>query len=259
MPLLLIEDDLDEITRFVDCSNSRNDIKFVGMTDSSVDAMKMLKTHLPEGVIVDIQLIAGEGSGLDLIDTILSSDLAFRPVIVVTTSSRSHLLLDQVQKLGVDYIFSKHQKGYSADYVIKIMLKLRGSLHSKQKTGASDRRSIESPAERRAMIDQRITVELDYVGIKHRMVGREYLHEAIALQIESGPKAGSKLYRVADLKRKSYASILRGIQTAIDHAWSNAKISDLQKYYTARVSEKTGTPTASDFIHYYADKIRRTL
>lgn len=257
MPLLLIEDDVAECVKFKDCANSRTDITFVGMTDSSEDAMTLLKTRLPEGVIVDLQLVDGEGSGLQFLDDCFNADMAFRPVIVVTTRNRSRLVRDHVEEMCVDWIFSKNQKGYSADLVINTLLRLRKSLHVVQ--GGNEPRSIESAEDRRVKISRRIDAELDCVGVRARLKGRDYLHEGIYLQIHADRKSGSVIDQVARNQKVTYASVIRGMQTAIDNAWSNASIEELQTYYTARVSEKTGTPAASDFIYYYADKIRKTL
>lgn len=260
MPLLLIEDDVVECVKFKDCANSRTDITFVGMTDSSEDALTLLKTRLPEGVIVDLQLVDGEGSGLQFLDEFYKADMAFRPVVVVTTGNRSRLVRDHIEAMGVDWIFSKNQRGYCADFVVSTLLRLRKSLYAVQGNEKSRSwKAVESPEDRRAKINKRIDAELDCIGIRARLKGRDYLHEGIYLQIQAGKKAGSVIDQVARNQKITYASVIRGMQTAIDNAWSNAPIVELQVHYTARISEKTGTPSASDFIFYYADKIRKTL
>ena len=52
MALLLIEDDIAECIKFKDCANRRSDITFVGMTASSIEGISLVKSHMPEGVIL---------------------------------------------------------------------------------------------------------------------------------------------------------------------------------------------------------------
>jgi len=260
MRLLLIEDDVGECIKFKDCANSRTDITFVGMTDSSAEGMKLLKTRLPEGVILDLQLVKGEGSGLQFLIKLKEADLAFRPIVVVTTSNQSPLVYDHIENLGVDWIFCKKQKGYSTDFVVDTMLALRESLHIKQHVGTpGDRQSIESPEERRNRIYKRIDAELDLIGIRARFKGRAYLREGVYLQIHSKKVTGAMIDQVAANHNITYSTTAKVMQTAIDNAWNNASIDELKVHYTARVNPKTGSPSASDFIHYYADKIRKTI
>ena len=260
MPLLLIEDDASECVKFKDCSNSRNDIHFVGMTDSSDEAMTLLKTRLPEGVILDLQLAKGEGSGLQFLTNLKEADLAFRPVIVVTTSNQSPLVYDHIEKLGVDWIFCKKQKNYNANFVVDTLIMLRDSLHTVQRDGTpGDRVSIESPEEYRIRVSKRISIELDLIGVRARYKGRDYLHESIFFQISSDKRDGSVVDQVATKHKLTYSTVSRVMQTAINNAWDNASIDELKTHYTARISDRTGVPSASDFIHYYADKIRKTI
>ena len=55
------------------------------------------------------------------------------------------------------------------------------------------------------------------------------------------------------------SSISRAMQTAINYAWRISSIDDLMTYYTARINHQTGVPTPTEFVYYYADKIRKYL
>lgn len=261
MPLLLIEDDVAECIKFKDCSNRRADIAFVGMTGSSDEGLKYLQTRLPEGIILDLQLTKGKGSGLQFLTLLKETELAFRPIIVVTTTNQSTLVYRHIERMGVDWVFCKEQNGYSADLVIETLLDLRKSLHSVQRDGTpSELLTLESPEERRQNIIRRIEIELDLVGINARYKGRDYLHEAILILIISDKETtGSAIDQVAAKYKTAYSVVTRVMQTAINKAWDNANIEDLVIHYTARVSIKTGVPSPPDFIHYYANKIRKTM
>ena len=105
-----------------------------------------------------------------------------------------------------------------------------------------------------------IDTEFDLIGIRRRYKGRTYLREAILLHLTER-KATSKavLVQVAERNHLNYSSVFRAVETAIKNAWNTSCIDDLQEHYSARISTGTGIPSPTDFIHYYADKIRMTL
>ena len=46
------------------------------------------------------------------------------------------------------------------------------------------------------------------------------------------------------------------MQNAINRAWKTTDIDDLLRYYEARINSERGVPTSTEFIYYYANKIR---
>ncbi|MDR0293798.1 MAG: hypothetical protein LBH95_06570 [Oscillospiraceae bacterium] len=260
MPLLLIEDEVSDCARFKECADRRTDVIFVGMTDSCEEGIKLVQSRLPEGVILDLQLVKGAGSGLRFLEILNEAELAFRPIVIITTSNQSNLVYDRIEGLGADWIFCKKQKGYSESFVVETMLSLRESLHTKQRGGASkERQLIESPEERDTRIYNRIDTELNLVGVRVRFKGHEYLRDAIYLKLNDEKGAGSAIEQVAQKHHHAYPTVSKVMQTAINNAWDNASIGELQTYYTAHISSKTGVPSATDFIYFYADKIRKTM
>ena len=261
MRLLLIEDDVAECIKFKDCANSRTDITFVGMTGSSIEGLQYVKTRIPEGVILDLELHKGKGSGLQFLAELREANLALRPIIIVTTNSPSNVVYNHVRDIGADLVFYKRQADYSPELVISTLLALRKSLHTVEHGDLpGDMQTIESPEERRVRITERINTELELIGISVRYKGHTYIRESIFLLILNDKDSSeSVLYQVAKNLNISYSSVLRAMQTAINKAWTTNNIEDLQKYYTARVNIHTGIPAPTDLIHYYADKIRKTM
>ena len=49
------------------------------------------------------------------------------------------------------------------------------------------------------------------------------------------------------------------MQTAINYAWRVSSIDDLMAHYKARINYETGVPTPTEFIYYYAEKIRKFI
>ena len=49
------------------------------------------------------------------------------------------------------------------------------------------------------------------------------------------------------------------MQNAINKAWRTTDIEDLSINYTARISSEKGVPTMTEFIYYYADKLKEFM
>lgn len=262
MSLLLIEDDATERAKFKSCAENRPEVAFVAMTASSVEGLRYMKTRLPEGVILDLELHRGVGSGLQFLAGLNAAGLGRRPLVFVTTNSTSHVVYNHAHSIGADLVFYKRQVGYSADMIVNTMLTLRPSLHEMRRDPATmeDPEPIESPDEWKDRILQRIDAELDAVGISPRYKGRMYLREGILLMLNRDRKTSEAVvYRLAENHKCSYSSVLRAMQTAIVKTWDTSCQEDLQKYYTARVNIHTGVPAPTDFIYYYVEKIQKTM
>lgn len=263
MTLLLVEDDVTECIRFKTCATNRADIKFIGMTGSSFEGINYVKTHMPEGVILDLELHKGKGSGLTFLSTMNETRLDFRPLVVVVTNSSSDIVYNHVHANGADLVFHKKQSDYSADMVVNSLLALRKSLHVSHKSGLSnDLASVETPEEQRVRITDKLNAELDMIGISAHLKGRKYLFEAIYLLIHTGKEGNgsdSVINQVCNKHKRAYSSITRAMQTAINNAWRISSIDDLQVHYTARINYETGVPTPTEFIYYYADKLKKFL
>jgi DNA-binding NarL/FixJ family response regulator len=261
MPLLLIEDDIEECRKFKVCANSRTDVRFVGMTASSTEGIQFVKDRLPEGVILDLELNKGSGSGIQFLTELRNVELTLRPLIFITTNAPSEIVHNDARNNGADLIFYKRKADYSADMVINHMLTLRKSLYSiRGNVLPVDMQTLETPQEFEERISKRITAELNLIGINPKYTGRSYLHDSISLLlIQEKGEGESVIYQVAKNYKGSYGAIIRAMQTAINSAWKNSCIEDLETYYTAQVDVRTGVPSPTQFIHYYADKIRGTI
>jgi DNA-binding NarL/FixJ family response regulator len=261
MSLLLIEDDVAECVKFKDCANGRTDIIFVDMTGSSVKGMQCVKTKLPEGVILDLELNRGNGSGIQFLADLKDADLAVRPIIVVTTNSPSEVVYNHVRDSGAALVFYKRKPDYCPDMVINHLIALRNSLYAMHGGDLpADMQTLETPEELQARISKRIDAEMDLIGVGLKYKGRNQLHESILLLISKEKDASESVINQAAINNKvNYSAIIRTMQTAINSAWSRSSIEDLEKYYTARINCETGVPSPTEFIHYYANKIRKSM
>ena len=260
MPLLLVEDDVSECIKFKDCATKRDDIRFVGMTSSSIEGISYLKTHMPEGVILDLELHKGKGSGLQFLSEFNEIKLGFRPLVVVVTNSSSNIVYNYVHEIGADLVFYKKQADYSADMVVNSLLALRKSLYRVKKDNLPDAlQSVETPEERRVRITEKINFELDSIGISSNLKGREYLFEAILKLLQSKDNSEPIINQIGIEHKRAYTTITRAMETAINKAWRISSVEELQLHYTAKINYKTGVPTPTEFVYYYANKIKKVL
>jgi CheY-like chemotaxis protein len=260
MSVLVIEDDVGDAVKFRDCANFRKDIKIVGITGYCEDGLMLVQSHLPEAVILDLQLAGGSGSGIKFMEMLNQANLLFRPIIMVTTSNQSAIIYSRMEELGVDWIFSKKQSDYSAGFVFDTLLSLRKHAEKRRSPNRfSERVMIETPEERRKRINIRINAELDFIGIKAKYKGRIYLYDGINIVIHDEKGSGSVIDKIAAKYKHSYNTICTGMQTAINNAWASVAPEELDKIYTARISAASGIPTPTEFIHYYANKIRDSI
>ncbi len=259
MPLILIEDDASECNRFRNCARNRTDVAFVGITGSSDEGISFVKTRLPEGVILDLELHKGKGSGIQFLTDLNNLALRICPIVIVTTNSPSAIVYNHIHDMGVDLIFYKRQENYSPDMIINTLVALRKSLYNALPK-EDHLKTLESPEELRGRIIARIDAELELVGIRERYKGRQHLQDAIYLMVtKAKDNSESILYQVAKKRKISYSSVIRAIQTAINNAWENNDIDELLKHYTARININTGVPSPTDFIYFYAAKIQKSL
>ena len=126
MKLLLIEDDSKECDVFREIEKTRNDIEFVGITDSDIDGLELVKSKLPEGIILDLELNKGTGNGNGFIFLDKIRNLKCNSKIVVTTNVYSDSVYECLHNNGVDLIFYKKQANYSQENVINTLCLLRG-------------------------------------------------------------------------------------------------------------------------------------
>lgn len=152
MPILLIEDDEFEVKSFKDYMNNREDAQLVKFTNSSYEGIEYVKKYMPEGIILDLELHKGEGSGLKFLEEIEKIDLDFKPLIVVTTNVSSEIVYNHIHQLGVDFIFYKKQADYNPEIVINAMVSLRGTLYANKNNKI---KTTETPIEHELRIKEK--------------------------------------------------------------------------------------------------------
>jgi len=262
MKIIIIEDDVSALKEFIDCASNRLDIIISGMTDSSDEGITYVKNKLPEAVILDLELNWGKGSGFDFLDKLNQLDLVLRPIIIVTTQNRNMAIQKQLHTdYAVHWVFSKFQEGYNPDLVFNHLVKFRTYLHS-QNDDNKPMKTLETPEEYERRIITRIKAEMNQFGISTRYKGRIIVEDAIFRLIFKDDKKESEtvFQDLARARKTHYNNIIKCIQTAINDAWQNHDDIDmLAKVFTDPVRKDSGGPSPTQFIHYYAKKIRESM
>ena len=255
MKVLLVEDDESECTAYRAIIKKNNKVNLVAVTSSSTEALEYVEKYNPDAVILDLELNKGEGNGIDFIQT-LNMKPKKTPKIVVTTNIYSESVYDFLHKSGVDFIFYKHQTNFSRENVISILLLLN---EYKAPNTIKDLSFVEDSYTNK--VEDLINNELELIGVSGHLKGRKYLYDAIYYIIEHNSQkehVSIIQYLVGKYKRAG-STISRAMQNAILHAWRISDLEDLSNLYTARISYETGVPTPTEFIYYYADKIKKCL
>ena len=128
MKILIVEDDIDDCNRFVECAKRRDDIEIVAITDSDIDALKYVKAKHPEGIVLDLELNNskdGNTDSLDFLERLKKLNLLYTPIVIVTTHVNSKRTYDILHREGVDLILYKDQANYSSNNVFNKFINLR--------------------------------------------------------------------------------------------------------------------------------------
>lgn len=261
MKLLLIEDDKNECDKFIEAVNKRNDVEFVGITNSAEEGIKLIKSNTVDGIILDLELNEGKGNGFDFLKDIRKLKLKKFPKIVVNTNVRSDSVYDYLHENKVDFIFYKKQTNYSVNAVINLLLMLNEYRNGDNNDKYMTSNDVKDDEENLKIISEKINKELDLIGVSTHLQGRKYLYDSILylLSKESDDGRISINQYLGSKYKKATSTISRAMQNAILHAWRVSSIEDLETYYKAKINYETGVPTPVEFIYYYVDKIKKKL
>ena len=251
MKVLLVEDDKLACDEFEECIRNTENMQLCATTDDANKALELTRYHLPDIVLLDLELHLGGGNGLEYLSALQHTELIHRPLVIVTTNNSSQVILETARKLGAGMILTKYEKNYSASYVIKTIGLMQDTIESVSTPDLVA--STVSPAEREQHIRTYLQSQLNLIGVSPKYKGYDYLIDAILL-VSKNPRVIIS-HELAVQYHASSASIERAMQSAIKRTWTHADPQDLQKYYTAHVNPDRGAPTLMEFVHYYAKQI----
>lgn len=262
MSFILIEDSESECLNYKNYFMSRDDIKLVAVSNSSEQGIEDVKTYLPEAVILDIELNAGKGSGITFLEDLRKLPLDVKPLIAVTTHIYDDNTYNYLHRNGANFVVYKLKEDYSPKLVVEDLLAMRRAHCSFNSVQSNRSSNVESIAERRERISNRINIELDKFSMRSNLKGREYIHDAILYEImEDEKKYNMTAFQYIAQKNnvKSPSNIGNNIQTAIEHSWNKLAPDELKNLYTMKIDYRTCIPNPTEFIYYLVSKIKKDL
>ena len=254
LSVLLVEDDQAACRDIIEYIEELDDISLIGVTNNSSKAIDYVKDYLPDAIILDLELHNGSGNGLIMLQNLRQLSLTVSPYILITTNNSSPITYESARQLGADFIMSKHQEDYSAKNVIDFLRMMKSVIYNRAKECSAIYSTTEPPEMKEKRIVHRICSELNQIGISPKAIGYQYLIDAIQQLIK---QPTNNLCTIIGKKYgKTEASVERAMQNAINKAWRSSDIEDLLTYYTARISSEKGVPTITEFVYYYANKLK---
>ena len=254
LTILLVEDDPAICRAYAEYADRLDDISLIGATGDAAKACELIQDHLPQAIILDLELQRGRGSGLDVLRHMEQMRLGVKPFVLIVTNNLSNVIQRRAREYKNTYIISKYQNDYSEVYCLDFIRELKNEILKEYGSGNSQETNTEPPAQTEERIIQRIHAELNNVYISPRVWGYKYLTDAIWLTIQA-PRQ-NLADEIAAKYNKTPISVTRAMQNAIKHAWRIADLDDLAAYYTARIDPDKGVPTVMEFVYHYADHLK---
>lgn len=253
--LILIEDDEATTAELCNHFDTLDDMALVGCTNNSDIGLNLVAAHLPNVVLLDLELHRGGGNGFLFLDQLRKNPPAQIPFIIVITQNMSQYTLDQARELGADLIITKYESSYSPEYVASTIRLMKGAIVRKN-TSMSQLKHA-SPSQVENLVIKRIQREMELIGINPKNKGFNYLVDSIYNHMQD---PNINLARsIVEKYKKSEKSIERAMQNAIKRAWDTNDIDILYKYYTAYIRPDKGFPTLMEFVCYYSIKIKNDV
>lgn len=254
LTILIVEDDPQTCARFAEYADCTPNISIIGITNNAHRALELVSEMQPDAIILDLELNHGKGNGLFFLQNLKSADIPFKPYILVTTNNTSNTTYDYARQYGADFIMSKHKDDYSEKHAIDFLEMMKDIIQNNISRQHPSYTTTESPIQYEKRLKKRISMEIDKVGISPKANGYQYLIDAIYLAIKG--KTTNICVDIGQLYAKTSSSVERAIQNAINRAWNTEDIEELALHYTAKIRPDKSAPTLTEFISYYANKIK---
>lgn len=253
LSILLVEDDTELCAEFISYIDTLTDTELIGVTNSSFKAFELVQSARPDALILDLELHAGSGNGLLLLNDMRSLDPSMIPYTIITTNNTSTTTFESARRLGADFIFTKYQNDFSAKSAVDFLRLMGPVIKNRRKNAAlSQQEDNIDIAERRRR--KQICAEFDLLGMSNKALGYKYLVDAVSITIVK-PTPNLPLV-ISRIYNKSSSSIERAMQNAIERTWNSVPLDNLTANYTAHINPEREMPTIMEFVTYYANKLK---
>lgn len=200
-------------------------------------ALKLAQELHPDILVLDLML--PELDGISLLSALAVSDC--RPAILATTNLISPYIVEEAQRMQIDYLMCKPCS------IQAVAARIQEQLHR-----------LDQTPENPELLRGRISELLLLLGISIKLHGFKYLREAVYLMIQDPDQSITKeLYPgVAQICGCESAQVERSIRGAIQDAWSHRDPSVWLLYFQPDGHGIQSRPTNAIFISRLADGLK---
>ena len=258
LKILLAENDATDRKAITDYAATLEDIEIVGVTDTPAATVEAVRDLAPQVLLLDLGLKHAEDLAITTLRELRSIRLKYIPFIIIPTYQMSDYVQDTARKNGADYIFPKYQQ--VDDWQEAVVDEARAFDSIARRKWESTGNRWQTEAERAKALNEKITDELDKVGISKRNAeARELLTEAILLSMEA-PQPYLYL-TLSEKHNRTEAETVKIMEKAIRRAWRsfNVDIDAQLKNYKGKINHYTGVPAVTHFVTYYSNKLKGAL
>ncbi len=239
----------------------QEDIKIVGIAHDGLQAVEMIKTSMPDVVILDI--IMPNLDGIGVLERIASMQLKSRPIIIILSALNQDGIIQKTISLGADYYIVKpFDLGVLVSRIRQIYNE-KSHMFSACDGIAGERFLLHNnrPIPSASSLEVNIARLLKILGISPHMTGYKYLREAVKLSLEESGKVKRSVTKViypavAEKYGTSPQKVERAIRNAIECAWQRGNPHGLEILYGCQINFRRGRPTNSQFIAMVSDRLR---
>lgn len=248
-PLIVIAEEQNELS-----ANMCTVLKTYGFETEVIERdgqalINFIKEKKPSVVVTTAFLKNFDSIGV--IGKIKESDLAEKPIFVVTSATNSQMLESANMNAGAQYFFIKP---FDVEIFAERLMQIVGRIN----TNSMD--TVPSIVRGEKDLEYVITDVIHQIGVPAHIKGYTYLREAISLSITNPDIINSVTKQLYPSVAKKFAStssrVERAIRHAIEVAWDRGDVDILNSYFGYTIHNGRGKPTNSEFIAMISDKLR---
>lgn len=255
--ILMVEDEKYVVDQYRALVETQPGISIVYDTGSEKNALSYLAQHKIDVMILDLELY--DGDGISLLSEIEEQKLE-KPFTIVVTNTVSNVTLTYLRAHGADFVYQKMNAAYSPVRVISVIQKIYPYKRFDKPCKEHPLVLEFNQQKEELVMRSNLVRELEMMGIKRKVVGFNFLVEAIMLYVKS---PGEDLHitndiypEVAKMMKATPMGVERSVRCAIETAFTKAEISRLQRYYPFEYDDERGRPTNTQFISNMAKRIQ---
>lgn len=180
---VLIADDNADLSKVLgEYLGGCDDLIVRGIASDGLEAVNMIREHLPDVVILD--LIMPNLDGIGVLEKINDLKLEFRPVFIVLSAIGQDRIIQKAVQLGADYYMVKP---FDIDMLLKWIRQLAGERYAVREISSDRGQAGNLILQRHSgkSLEKVVTDLIRDLRILPNAAGFQYLREAVILSVEN--------------------------------------------------------------------------